>query len=209
MNIFLWSGQLMIKFEEVSKNYYDKKILEKINIDINSGEFVLLVGDNGTGKSTLLKLLSHVIYPSCKKIIKSDMFNAYLPEKFSLPKTLTVKEFVDFLESYFVKNLYDYLTYLDIPNKRIGSLSKGNLQKLGLLTVIASNNNTILLDEPCEGMDESLKKKFIEILKKLKNSKTIIISTHSPSFYKTFKPRILYFKDGNIYEKNSHASINI
>ncbi len=193
----------MIILKEANKSYYNKNILKDINLSINDNDFILLVGDNGSGKSTLLKLLAHTIYPNTKGSINCDVFNAYLPEKFSLPKNITVNKYIRFLEDYYSTNLNNIVSVLEIPYIKISELSKGNLQKLGLITIIASNLNTVLLDEPCEGMDKELKKKFIEILKELKKrNKTIIISTHDVKLYKNFDKRIIYVNKGQIYEEN-------
>jgi len=193
----------MIKFMEASKKYNAKEVFKNVNLTIKDNEFVLLIGQNGSGKSTLLKSISGLVFPDKNNMIYKDNYNAYLPEKFSLPKNLTVKEFVAFLEEFFNTDLTYYLNNLIIPNLKIKELSKGNLQKLGIISIIATKLSTIILDEPTEGMDDDLKKKFIDILKKLhKEGKTIIISTHNPKDYNSFKNRKIFVQDGNIYENN-------
>jgi ABC-2 type transport system ATP-binding protein len=188
---------------EASKKYNAKEVFNNVNLEISDNEFVLLIGENGSGKSTLLKSISGLIYPEKENMIYKNNYNAYLPEKFSLPKNLTVKEFVSFLEDFFKIDLSYYVNNLVIPNLKIKELSKGNLQKLGIISIIATKLSTIILDEPTEGMDVELKKKFIDILKILhKEGKTIIISTHNPKDYNSFKCRKIFMKDGNIYENN-------
>ena len=190
----------MIEFINAKKCYCNKIIIDNINLVINDGDFILLIGKNGSGKSTILKLIAGVINID-KKMIYKNLYNAYLPEKFSLPRNLYVKEFILFLEETFNIDLSYYINYLVIPNKKIKELSKGNLQKLGIITMISSKLNTILLDEPTEGMDNELKKKYLFLIKDLhKKGKTIIISTHNPKDYISLNPRKIYLNEGKIYE---------
>ena len=191
----------MIEFREASKTYLNKTILDKINLKINDGDFILLIGENGSGKSTMIKIISGLIKANNKNMVMHNECNAYLPEKFSLPRNINTKDFIKFLEETFNTDLSYYIRYLIIPNKKIGELSKGNLQKLGLISLIASKLDTLILDEPTEGMDSEVKKKYLELIKILnKEGKTIIISTHNPKDYAKFNLRKIYVKGGNISE---------
>lgn len=192
----------MIEIKNLSKTYHKKNILNNINLKIEEGSLTLLTGENGSGKSTLLKIIGGLIYPNNKKSIKCDYISSFLTEKFMLPRNLKVKYYINFLQKlYFIKLDY-YIEYLNIPiDKKIKELSKGNLQKLGLLYVIASNNKVILLDEPTEGMDRELKKKFISVISKLhKDGHTIVISTHDKADYSRMNPTILKVEEGNTSE---------
>lgn len=191
----------MIKLNKLIKKYNHKIILNDVNLTINDGDLVLLLGENGSGKSTLLKIIGNVIYPEKSEMLRSYEILSYLPEKFTLPKNLSVRYYINFLEELYYVSLKDYVNYLEIPNKKIRELSKGNLQKLGLLYIIASNNDLILLDEPTEGMDKELKKKFIQVINKLhKDNRTIIVSTHDRSDYTRMNPRIIEVVKGNVNE---------
>ena len=185
----------------ISKSYKKKKILNKAQIEINKGDFILLMGSNGSGKSTLIKLLSGLIRTDDNKEIKLSSVG-YLPEKFTLPKTLAVKDFIDYLEKDNNINLDTYIRSLEIPYKNIKELSKGNLQKLGLLYLVSCKKDYLILDEPTEGMDINLKRKFISILKELnKKGKTIIISTHSKGEYARINKKEYNVINGVLYEE--------
>ncbi len=192
----------MIEINNLSKTYGRKIILKDVNLKIEEGSITLLIGENGSGKSTLLKIIGGIIKADNKKSINNNIISSYLPEKFMLPRNLRVSYYINFLENLYLIKLGYYIDFLNIPvSKKIKELSKGNLQKLGLLYVIASNNNLILLDEPTEGMDKELKKKFISVIAKLhKEGKTIIVSTHDKGDYSRMNPNIVNIKEGNAVE---------
>ncbi len=186
---------------DIKKTYKNKTVLDNISLEINKGDFIILLGINGSGKSTLIKLFSGLIKTDQNKEIKFNSV-AYLPEKFTLPKTISVKDYIKYLEHDNRIDLSYYVNYLDIPFKLIKELSKGNLQKLGLLYLISSKQEYLLLDEPTEGMDQDLKKKFVEILKDLhQKGKTIIISSHQKKDYQKIKYREIVVKEGKILDE--------
>lgn len=182
----------------IKKTYKGRTVLNDVSLEINKGDFIILLGINGSGKSTLIKLLAGLLRTDKNEEIKLDRV-AYLPEKFNLPKTLSVKEYINFLECENNVDLSYYINYLEIPYKLIRELSKGNLQKLGLLYLVSCKKEYLLLDEPTEGMDQNLKKKFIDILKnENQKGKTIIISSHQKKDYQRIKHREILIEGGNI-----------
>ncbi|MDE6660736.1 MAG: ABC transporter ATP-binding protein [Anaeroplasmataceae bacterium] len=196
----------MLKLEEVKKNYHHDRGLVRVNLTIESGGFYLFVGENGSGKSTTIKLISHVIFHSKGdgNIINDFKRIIYLPDKRSYPKLLSVEAYLRYyLPIKPSKEDLDYwLSRYHLPNKKIGSLSKGMLQKLGILQTILNAGDLYLFDEPTDGLDaESIKlfKEDIETL--IQEKKTIIISTHDKALYRDLRPILYYFKDGICNEK--------
>lgn len=190
----------MIKFINICKKYLNKIILNDISFTLENNSFTLLVGENGSGKSTILKLISKHIQKTSGKI-DVDGSVAYLQEKYTLPRHIDVKTYISFLESLYNVDLSYYVKYLDIPKIKIRELSKGNLQKLGIISLIASKAEILLLDEPSEGMDSETKKKFLNILSTFKKEKkTIVISTHDPKDYIKLKTNTIYLREGTIFE---------
>lgn len=190
----------MIKFINVYKKYLNKIVLNDISFTLENNSFTLLVGENGSGKSTILKLISKHIQKTSGKI-DVDGSVAYLQEKYTLPRHIDVKTYISFLESLYNVDLSYYVKYLDIPKIKIRELSKGNLQKLGIISLIASKAEILLLDEPSEGMDSETKKKFLNILSTFKKeNKTIVISTHDPKDYIKLKTNTIYLREGTICE---------
>lgn len=192
----------MIEINNLNKTYHKKKILNNVNLKIEDGSITLLTGENGSGKSTLLKIIGGIIYPDNKKSINLNYISSFLPEKFMLPRNLKVKYYINFLQNLYLIKLDSYVEFLNVPlDKKIKELSKGNLQKLGLLYVIASKNKLILLDEPTEGMDKELRKKFVSVISKLhKEGHTIIISTHDKADYFRMNPNVIKIEGGNVIE---------
>lgn len=171
----------LIKLEEASKNY----LTTKFNLEINKGDLIIVSGTNGTGKSTLIKLLIGYIKPDIGVIKKHTKRITYLPENQIMPDFLDsetyLKELMRMKKGEYDKNLYyDFM----IPNKIIKNLSKGNKQKLALVGCFIGKTDLYVFDEPLSGLDT----KSINIFKKkilaLKNAgASIVISTHSPKVF--------------------------
>lgn len=196
----------MLKFEEVKKKYHKNQGLKNVSITIIPENFYLFVGENGSGKSTTIKLISHVIFHSHNDGKIENQFKKiiYLPDKRSYPKLLTVIKYLQYFLDKKIKNetLTAILHRYQLPNKRIGELSKGMLQKVGIIQTILSDGDLYIFDEPTDGLDTDSISLFKEDLKEmLEQKKTIIISTHNKGMYKEFKPKIYHFKQGSCYEK--------
>lgn len=193
----------MLNLENVEKVYSNNIALKNITISIEAGKLYVLVGPNGCGKSTLIKIISNVIYKTSGNIEKSSTIS-YLPDKYMLPKIMKTSEFIsDILRLFNVKDNYkNILNKFQIPNRKIGSLSKGNFQKLGLFLVFYNDSDIYILDEPIDGLDDFAKNLFKELVKeKLELGKTLIVSLHDKSFLNEFDPIIYEIKDGVLSEK--------
>ena len=193
----------MLELKEVSKKYNSKYAVKRINLNIESGKLYLFVGENGSGKSTTIKLISKVIFTKeYLKFINDFKQINYLPDRRNYPKLLNTLDFLKYFlrknEDFINENMIKY----DLPNKSIGNLSKGNIQKLGILQVLLSEGDLYILDEPTDGLDKKSITLFIEDIKSLVNSgKTIIISTHKPLLYKNIYSITYKFDEGVCNEK--------
>lgn len=194
----------MFKLTGISKKYKDQIIFSDVSIDLSNPGLYIFQGGNGSGKSTILKVLAGIIYKSQGKIEK-DVSISYLPDKFTMPKLMTSKEYIkSFFNMTKRDNLVDTLiNEFQIPNRRIGQLSKGNQQKLGLLQILYTDADCYLLDEPLDGLDEYAKHLIKDIIQKLLiNKKIIVMSLHSKNLFNEFKPVIYEVKNGEINKKN-------
>ena len=196
----------MLKLEEIRKNYHHEQGLKNVSLTILPENMYLFVGENGSGKSTTIKLISHVIFSTAKDGKIENQFKKiiYLPDKRSYPKLLTVKTYLQyFLEKKLSASTLDfYLNRYQLPNKKIGSLSKGMLQKLGIIQTLLSDGDLYLFDEPTDGLDVESIQTFKEDLgRMLKEKKTIVVSTHNKLIYKELKPIIYHFQKGVCHEK--------
>lgn len=194
----------MLKLNEVRKDYHHDRGLLKVTLSIERGHLYLFVGVNGSGKSTTIKLICKVIFHRRGEGQIQNSFKrmVYLPDKRSYPKLLNVKTYLEYYLGKRIKNLEVWLERYGLPNKKIGSLSKGMLQKLGILQTILNEGDLYLFDEPTDGLDTLSIRYFKEdIASLLQKKKTIIISTHNKTLYKELKPIYYLFKEGISYEK--------
>lgn len=194
----------MLKLTNVSKKYKDHIVFNNVTLDMTNPDIYIFSGINGSGKSTLLKVLAGIIYKSEGKMEK-DVSISYLPDKFNMPKLMKAKNYVyNILNMSKKEDLTDELiSKFQIPNKRIGDLSKGNQQKLGLLQILYNDADCYILDEPLDGLDEFAKHLIKDIIKEYKeNGKIIIMSLHAKNLFNDLKPVFFDIKDGFINKKS-------
>lgn len=181
-----------IILQNVSYTYPNKfsPVLENLNLKIPAGKITAIVGESGCGKSTLLKLLAGLILPSSGEIFFNELptskfqreslfekvaympqaptlFDAAISENISMFGQLQTAELETFLTALNLK--------LDLSSKQ--KLSRGQLQRLGLVRTLLKNSSIIILDEPTAGLDFETEEKVLSLLKKISSRRTIIIAT--------------------------------
>jgi ABC-2 type transport system ATP-binding protein len=129
-----------------------------------------------------------------------------------MPKLMKVKNYLYeiFYDRKDKNELYaNLMKEYQIPNKRIGDLSKGNLQKLGLLQILSLDADIYLFDEPMDGLDDYAKKVFRDAIKeKLKENKLVLISLHNKSYFNELNPIVIEVKEGMVYEKKRRKEMD-
>ncbi len=165
---------------------YNKKfspVFSNLHLKFSVGKVTALIGDSGAGKSTILKLLAGILTPTAGKIIPNSEFLisncTYAPQAPHLFETTLLNNFTmfDTLDASELKNLLAELNLsLDLNSKQ--KLSRGQLQRLGIIRALLKNSPIILLDEPTAGLDEFTEQKVIALIKKISPRRTIIIATH-------------------------------
>ena len=193
----------MLNLDNISKAYNKNYVLKNISINFEEGKLYVLVGQNGSGKSTLIKIITDVIFKTSGMIDKTSSIS-YLPDKYMLPKILRTDEFIkNIINLYNLKINSEYiLSKFQIPKRKIGALSKGNFQKLGLFITFYNDKDIYILDEPIDGLDDFAKKLFKELInEKIKNNKIVIVSLHDKNFLNEFDPIVYEIKEGVISEK--------
>lgn len=176
----------------LNKSYGSKRVLNAMNIDIPAGKIIGLLGPNGCGKTTLIKLISGLLTPD-SGIIKIDGITAspennalisYLPERTYLNTNMKVCEmlsyFNDFYDDFDMERAYKMLSDLQIdPSTKIRALSKGTREKVQLIMVMSRNTKLYLLDEPIAGVDPACRDYILEtIMQNRHPGSTILITTH-------------------------------
>jgi ABC-type multidrug transport system ATPase subunit len=187
----------MIKIENISKSYGSVKALKGISFEVQKGELYGLIGPDGSGKTTLFRILTSLLIPTGGKAVLNGFDTVkdyrsirkmvgYMPERFSLYMDLTVIENLTFFATVFnttihenyhlIKDIYQMLE--PFKNRRAGDLSGGMKQKLALSCALIHKPDILLLDEPTTGVDPVSRRDFWEMLKNLqKTGLTTLVST--------------------------------
>lgn len=228
----------MIKFENVSKVYEDTntKALNNFNVEIETGEFVFIVGSSGAGKSTLLKLMMREEVPT-SGTININGFDLNSIKKSKIPyfrRTLGIV-FQDF-RLIQTMNVYDNVAYAmrvigareNAIRKRVpyllglvglnskarskpNQLSGGEQQRVALARALANNANTIIADEPTGNVDPKMSYEIVDLLNHINaDGTTVIMVTHDLHLVKTFNHRVITIKNGVIesdYPDASHIDV--
>ena len=197
---------------DLNKNYGHKKVLKNVNLTIPRGKMIGLLGKNGTGKSTLIKLINDLLTPTSGKIlvngkeigIESKKIIAYLPERTYLDKSMTVKKVLEFFESFYnnfdtekAKKLLKDLG-LDI-NEKLSKRSKGMQEKVQLVLVMSRKADLYILDEPLGGVDPATRDYILDtILSNFNEGASVIISTHLISDIERILDEVIFIDNGEI-----------
>jgi len=202
----------LVEFRNVNKNYGDKKILKNINLTIPRGKIIGLLGKNGTGKTTLIKLLNDILTPNSGEVlvngervgINSKKIISYLPERTYLDKSKTVMEvvkyFSDFYDNFDSKKAYKLFKDLKLDtNIKLSKMSKGMQEKVQLVLVMSRKAELYILDEPLGGVDPATRDYILDtILTNFNESASVIISTHLISDIERILDEVIFIDDGRI-----------
>ena len=208
---------MSIEVKNLSKFYGEQAAVNDISFSIKKGEIVGFLGPNGAGKSTTMKILTGFI-PSTKGEVRIcglevdvDSLETrkkigYLPENNPLYLDMYVREYLEFVGNiYKVPNLKQRVNEmihqvgLEVEqNKKIGMLSKGYRQRVGLAQAIIHDPEVLILDEPTTGLDPNQLVEIRELIKRIGKSKTVILSTHIMQEVSAICDRVIIIKQGKI-----------
>lgn len=207
----------MVEVKNISKKYGRKQALSNVNIAVNDGSVVSVVGKNGSGKSTLLSIIAGILKPNSGEILldgnniskRSKLAKkiGFVPQFNSLFEDLSVKENVKFWASASkirLKNISDnyFVKLLDLSefqNKKVKNLSGGMKRRLTICVCLIHDPEIIILDEPFAGLDLFYKNELIQYLKKLKDTgKTIIYTSHGTDEIADLSDFMYVINDGEI-----------
>ena len=201
----------------IQKQYDGQKAVDNISFELHPGEIVGFLGPNGAGKSTTLKMIAGVLMPDAGKItinnqlvqmdsIASKKLIGYLPESNPLYKDLYVKEYLQFLGAIHqvnqlsnrIKEIIDFLQLGLMQHKKIGELSKGYQQRLGIAAAIIHQPALLLLDEPTSGLDPNQLIEIREVIKQLSKHSMILFSSHILQEVTAVCSRVLVMHQGRL-----------
>lgn len=202
----------LLECKNLSKSFDNKKILKDINLIIPRGKIVGLLGKNGQGKTTLIKLINDLLTPTSGEIliegkhpgVESKRIISYLPERTYLDKEMkvidTLNYFNEFYDNFDIKKAKKLLKDLDLDiNSKISKMSKGMQEKLQLILVMSRDADLYILDEPLGGVDPATRDYILDtILSNFKEGSSVIISTHLISDIERILDEVIFIDKGKI-----------
>ena len=208
---------MSIVVDNLSKKYDEQVALDSISFKINKGEIVGFLGPNGAGKSTTMKILAGFIAPSSGEAIVNEQnvlthsnevkkSIGYLPENNPLYEEMYVREFLEFIAKIHKikehkKAVNEAIAKVKLEkesHKKIGQLSKGYQQRVGIAQAIIHDPSVLILDEPTTGLDPNQLEEIRSLIIDLGKTKTILLSTHIMQEVESICDRILVINNGKL-----------
>lgn len=202
----------LLELKHVSKSYGKKEVLKDVNLIIPRGKIIGLLGKNGMGKSTLIKLVNDLLTPDSGEIkingksvgVETKKVVAYLPERTYLDKNMTIDEtlkyFTEFYDNFDLDKAKKLLKDLDLElDVKISKMSKGMQEKLQLILVMSRKAELYILDEPLGGIDPATRDYILDtILTNFNEGASVIISTHLISDIERILDEVIFLNKGKI-----------
>jgi ABC-2 type transport system ATP-binding protein len=218
---------MSIVVKNLTKFYGEQAAVHQINFEVKKGEIVGFLGPNGAGKSTTMKIITGYV-PStsgevtvCGKTVTVDSLDTrkligYLPENNPLYLDMYVKEYLSFVaDIYKLKNVKNRVAEmidavgLNVEqNKKIGMLSKGYRQRVGLAQAIIHDPAVLILDEPTSGLDPNQLVEIRELIKNIGKEKTVMLSTHIMQEVEAICDRVVIINKGEIVADGKTNELN-
>ncbi|WP_431158955.1 gliding motility-associated ABC transporter ATP-binding subunit GldA [Winogradskyella poriferorum] len=206
---------MSIEVSNITKLYKDQKALNNVSFKVNDAQIVGFLGPNGAGKSTMMKILTTFINASegdakvngydvvsNKKAVQQSV--GYLPEHNPLYTELFVKEYLAFNANVYgvpksrIQEVIELTGLSPEAHKKIGQLSKGYRQRVGLANALLHNPEVLILDEPTTGLDPNQLVEIRSLIKSIGKEKTIFLSTHIMQEVEAMCDRVIIINKGEI-----------
>ncbi|MDX1348978.1 MAG: gliding motility-associated ABC transporter ATP-binding subunit GldA [Putridiphycobacter sp.] len=225
---------MSIEVKNVSKYYGEQAALNGVSFEIKSGEIVGFLGPNGAGKSTMMKIITCFLTASsgtvkvCGLDVETDAIEVrrkvgYLPEHNPLYLDMYVKEYLAFVAGIYNKDavagtklsikervaeMVKLVGLTKEQNKKIGALSKGYRQRVGLAQAMIHNPEVLILDEPTSGLDPNQLVEIRQLIQEIGKTKTVMLSTHVMQEVEAICDRVIIIKEGNIVANDTKSKIH-
>ena len=208
----------IISIKDVTKNYKTKTALDSVSLEINNGELFGLLGVNGAGKTTLIKILCGLTKKTSGTVFINNLnlddsidkikeIIDVSPQETSIANNLTVKENLDFFaaiygkqNSHVISEVVKVFKLTDVLNQRAKTLSGGYKRRLSIAVALISEPQILFLDEPTLGLDVLARRELWQIISKLKNKITIILTSHYLEEIEHLCDRVAILSEGKLLE---------
>lgn len=215
---------MSLKVINISKNFGSQKALNKVSFEIKKGEIVGFLGPNGAGKSTMMKILTTYSkadkgeafvndYDVLSKPREVQKCIGYLPEHNPLYKDMYVKEYLAFNAEVYkiskkrITKVIEQTGLSPEAHKKIGALSKGYQQRVGLASALLHDPEVLILDEPTTGLDPNQLIEIRKLIKEISKKKTILVSTHIMKEVEAVCDRVLIINEGMLVADKKLADL--
>ena len=206
---------MSIEVKEVSKYYGEQGALQSVSLEVKKGEIVGFLGPNGAGKSTLMKIITTYLTADegqvkvCQENVKKNPLNVrqkvgYLAEHNPLYLGMYIKEYLSFIADLYgcskerVNDLIELTGLSPEQHKKIGELSKGFRQRVGLAGALIHEPEVLILDEPTTGLDPNQLVEIRNLIKNIGKNKTFMLSTHIMQEVEKMCNRVIIINKGKI-----------
>ena len=207
----------LVEFEHITKQYGTKKALDDVSLILEPGKIYGLLGPNGSGKSTAIKIINDILQPTSGSVringaapgIESKKIVSYLPDRSYLNDWMSVADiftmFEDFYEDFDRTRAEEMLQSLGIESRaRLKTLSKGTMEKVQLILIMARRAKLYVLDEPIAGVDPAARDYILQtILSNYAEDSSILISTHLITDIEKVLDEVLFLQNGKLVLQGS------
>lgn len=206
------SSTPILEYRNITKSYGGRPVLQNINLRIPANKIIGLLGKNGTGKTTLIKLANDLLTPTSGEVLfmghpinmTSKRQISFLPERTYLDKTMSIRQvvkyFSEFYDNFDVTKAEQLIQDLDLDlDMKIAKMSKGMQEKLQLILVMSRHAKLYILDEPLGGVDPATRDYILDtILNNFDDGASVLISTHLISDIERILDEVIFINHGNI-----------
>ena len=202
---------------DLTKRFGSVEALTDVSFSIEPGRIVGLLGPNGSGKTTMIKLINGLLTPTAGQVLidgeapgkRSHSLVSYLPDRSCLPQWMTAEQLLDFYRDFYPDFREDaareMLSRLEIPaGRRMKQLSKGTREKVQLIMVMSRAAKLYLLDEPIGGVDPAARDYILHtIISNYRKDATVLLSTHLIGDIEPVLDEAIFLKDGRVFAHRS------
>ncbi|MFX0086094.1 MAG: ABC transporter ATP-binding protein [Candidatus Hodarchaeota archaeon] len=218
--------EIKIRIKGLTKYYGSTRGIEDLDLEVRTGEIFGFLGPNGAGKTTTIRCMMNTLLPTKGEIRISDELVSrgnpslrkkigYIPGELALPEYYTANEFLNYIEAMRAKpairrqEIIDRFDLNSNLNKKIGELSKGNKQKIGIVAAFMNDPEILIMDEPTAGLDPLLQQVVFKLLLESKNEgKTLFMSSHNLEEVQRVCDRVGIVKNGFLISIEDIDSLN-